>query len=344
MSQLKTSPSQAFIAFEAKTVFIDPRLKFKILVNNLEPGTLLAEQITDIHDFHPGDSVAAYSSLKGLLMKTYTSIDAPEQARSSLTGVRMNPTLGPQSLNNLLSSAKKTCDLFPGCDANNITVLRCFANCLPVEVRQELFKNKIETAYAGDVCMLPHGDLGWLTAITNKAQLIWQNLRNSGVLSGTASDLSNSHVSKPVLNAISGNTAAAAKGAPVTEATAKKLLAAFGDRQTGGTKKKDYFFNGDLDAQKAIFESKYDADTLKKRKELIGSGKRIVNTDGPKQSCTNDYLFEKDLIVVPDNRKKSEDGATREVRVCVKCGRLNHSASRCKESSATKGKRGNHGK
>ena len=109
-------------------------------------------------------------------------------------------------------------------------------------------------------------------------------------------------------------------------------------------KKKDYFFNGDLDAQKAIFESKYDADTLKKRKELIGSGKRIVNTDGPKQSCTNDYLFEKDLIVVPDNRKKSEDGATREVRVCVKCGRLNHSASRCKESGATKGKRGNHGK
>ena len=44
---------EAFIAFEAKTVFIDPRLKFKILVNNLISGTLLADQITDIHALHP---------------------------------------------------------------------------------------------------------------------------------------------------------------------------------------------------------------------------------------------------------------------------------------------------
>ena len=37
-------------------------------------------------------------------------------------------------------------------------------------------------------------------------------------------------VGKPALNAISVNTAAVAEGAPVTEATAKKLLALTGDR------------------------------------------------------------------------------------------------------------------
>ena len=340
MKLMKTLPSQAFIEFEAKTVFIDSRLKFKVLVNNLEAGTLLPDQITDIYALHPGNQAAAYTAVKGLIMKTYTSVDAPEQARTGLLSVRMNATLGPHSLNNLLSSAKKTCDLFPGCDANNVTVLRCFADCLPAEVRQELFKNKIESDYASDVCSLPDGDLTWLSAITTKAQLIWQNLRNSGALTGTAADLSNSRAgsaSKSVLNAISGNTGATAAG-QVTEATVKKLLLALNKGKSGGTKK-DYFFKGDLDAQKKIFESKYDAETLKKRQDLIASGKKIVNTDGPKNSCTNDYLFEKDFIVAADNRKKAEEGATREVRVCVKCGRLNHSASRCKESGAKKGKK-----
>ena len=339
MKLMKTLPSQAFIEFEAKTVFIDSRLKFKVLVNNLEAGTLLPDQITDIHALHPGQPAAAYTALKGLIMKTYTSVDAPEQARSSLLSVRMNAVIGPASLNNLLSSAKKTCDLFPGCDANNVTVLRCFANCLPAEVRQELFKNKIESDYASDVCSLADGDLSWLSAITTKAQLIWQNLRNSGALTGTAADLSNSRAgsASAVLNAISSNTGAAAAG-QVTEATAKKLLLALNKGKSTGTKT-DYFFKGDLDAQKKIFESKYDAETLKKRQELIASGKKIVNTDGPKGSCTNDYLFEKDFIVVADNRKKAKEGETREVRVCVKCGRLNHSASRCKESGAKKGKK-----
>ena len=165
MKLMKTLPSQAFIEFEAKTVFIDSRLKFKVLVNNLEAGTLLPDQITDIHALHPGQPAAAYTALKGLIMKTYTSVDAPEQARTSLLSVRMNAVIGPASLNNLLSSAKKTCDLFPGCDANNVTVLRCFANCLPAEVRQELFKNKIESDYAADVCTLLQSDLSWLTAI-----------------------------------------------------------------------------------------------------------------------------------------------------------------------------------
>ena len=36
MKLMKSLPSQAFIDFEAKTVFIDPRLKFKVLVNNLD--------------------------------------------------------------------------------------------------------------------------------------------------------------------------------------------------------------------------------------------------------------------------------------------------------------------
>ena len=66
----------------------------------------------------------------------------------------------------MLSSAKKTCDLFSGCDATNITVLRCFSNCLPTEVRQELYKNKTETQYAADVCKLPVTNLGWLATIT----------------------------------------------------------------------------------------------------------------------------------------------------------------------------------
>ena len=62
MKLMKTSPSQAFIEFEAKTVFIDSRLKFKVLVNNLETGTLLPEQITDIYALHPGDPAAAYTT------------------------------------------------------------------------------------------------------------------------------------------------------------------------------------------------------------------------------------------------------------------------------------------
>ena len=125
MKLMKSLPSQAFIDFEAKTVFIDPRLKFKVLVNNLETGTLLPEQITDIHALHSGDPAAAYTALKALIMKTYTSVDAPEQARNSLLSVRMNPTIGPQSLNNLLTSAKKTCDLLEGAPAAVFTAGSC---------------------------------------------------------------------------------------------------------------------------------------------------------------------------------------------------------------------------
>ena len=87
--------------------------------------TMLADQITDIYALHPGDPIAAYVSLKKLIMKTYTRVDAPKQARSSLLAVRMNAVLGPQSLQNLLSSAKKTCDLYPGCDGARTQVVPC---------------------------------------------------------------------------------------------------------------------------------------------------------------------------------------------------------------------------
>ena len=57
---------------------------------------------------------------------------------------------------------------------------------------------------------------------------------------------------KPVLNAISGNAAAAGQ---VTEATTKKLLLALNHKSgKSGSSKKDYFFKGDLEAQKKIFE------------------------------------------------------------------------------------------
>ena len=92
----------------------------------------------------------------------------------------------------------------------------------------------------------------------------------------------------------------------------------------------------DPHTQTKIFEARYDADDLKKRKALILSGKRIAKTDGPDKTCTHDYLFEKDTIEIPNKRKNAKTEATRSVRVCVKCGRLNHSASRCTDSGANK--------
>ena len=80
MKLMTINPPEAFIAFEAKTISLDERLKFKVLVNNLISGTLLADQITGIHALHPDDPAAAYVSLKKLIMKTYVCSSCHEGA------------------------------------------------------------------------------------------------------------------------------------------------------------------------------------------------------------------------------------------------------------------------
>ena len=79
-----------------------PKLWFKCLVENLETNTLLPEQIALVMSLHPGEQKKQYDSLKLLLFKTYTSVDAPELARKSFLDVRMNATLGPRSLLTLM--------------------------------------------------------------------------------------------------------------------------------------------------------------------------------------------------------------------------------------------------
>ena len=51
-----------------------------------------------------------------------------------------------------------------------------------------------------------------------------------------------------------------------------------------------------------------------------------------------DQTVDKDTFDIPNKRKNAKPGTTRTVRLCVKCGRLNHSASRCTDSGSKKGK------
>ena len=39
---------------------------------------------------------------------------------------------------------------------------------------------------------------------------------------------------------------------------------------------------------------------------LLLGAKRIINTDGPKGSCTPDYLFDGDFVEIKDTRKKKQ--------------------------------------
>ena len=93
-----------------------------------------------------------------------------------------------------------------------------------------------------------------------------------------------------------------------------------------------------------LFEGKLSEDDLASRRKLIDSGKRIVNThgivntDGKKCSCTHDYLFDGDYVEIPDTRKKNKGkNQTRNLRVCVRCHKTDHTASRCTESGPAKG-------
>ena len=143
-----------------------------------------------------------------------------------------------------------------------------------------------------------------------------------------------------------GGTAEAAAGNGLDDGFKAKVLNYIGGNQNGGKRKRsgtkttnpEFFFQGDLAAKIKDFESRYDAKDLEARKALILSGKRIVNTDGPDGSCTHDHLFDKDTFDIPNKRKNAKPGTTRTVRLCVKCGRLNHSASRCTDSGSKKGK------
>ena len=51
----------------------------------------------------------------------------------------------------MLISAWKICKQYVACDANNVTLLSCFANNLPKTVREELFRDKILSDYASDI-------------------------------------------------------------------------------------------------------------------------------------------------------------------------------------------------
>ena len=83
MALVKTDPARAFILFETALLMTHPKLWFKCLVENLEADTLLPEQIATVMSLHPGDQEKQYSSVKLLLFKTYTCVDAPELARKS---------------------------------------------------------------------------------------------------------------------------------------------------------------------------------------------------------------------------------------------------------------------
>ena len=336
MALVKSDPSRAFIMYEAVLLMTHPKLWFKCLIENLETNTLLPEQIATVMTLNPGDQVKQYDSVKLLLFKTYTCVDAPDLARESFLEVRMNASLGPRALVTLMLSAWKITTQYAACDVNNITFLNSFAANLPQGVRQELFKNSTLTEVANDVCTKNIHDQSWVQPLADKAHLIWENMLSSGALLGTAADLS--HV-KAITADSDGES-----GDGLDDGFKQKVLTYIhgnqkGKRKHGDTKttKPEFFFQGDLQAQTKIFEAKYNADDLKKRKALILNGKRIVNTDGPDNTCTNDHLFAEDCIEVP-NKRKNAKGATRTVRVCVKCGRLNHSASRCTDNGAKKRK------
>ena len=349
MALIKTDPAKAFIQLEAALLMTHPKLWFKCLVDHLEANTLLPEQIATVMSLNPGDQKKQYNSLKLLLFKTYTCVDAPTLARTSFLAVRMNASLGPRALLTLMLSAWKITQQYAACDVNNITFLNSFAANLPQTVRMELFRNKTLTEVANDVCMYAINDQSWIQPLADKAHLIWENMLSSGALKGTDADLSHIKVVVADADTAYNKGAAAAAGNDLDDGFKAQVLnfISGNTNQNGGKRKRsgdktsnpEFFFQGDLAAQTKDFESRYDAKDLEARKALILSGKRIVNTDGPDGSCTHDHLFDKDTIDIPNKRKNAKKGATRTVRLCVKCGRLNHSASRCTDSGSKKGKR-----
>ena len=112
------------------------------------------------------------------------------------------------------------CAVLHLCDANNVTLLACFADNLPKTVREEVFRNRILSDYAGDVVKLTDSNQTWLFNMSNRAHLIWENQMSSGALTGTAADLCSIRAVAPVVKADGGAAPAAAAGVTVCCVTA----------------------------------------------------------------------------------------------------------------------------
>lgn len=143
IKEFLTNPALSFVLFESLLTGLDHRLWLKALVDNLPAGALLPAQITAITDGPmASDQCAQYIALKALLIKTYTSVDAPNEAREALLQVSMNVTIGPVSLAVTLKNSYNICQQYTSCDVSSITLLRGFVDKLPSKVRQIIFRNE----------------------------------------------------------------------------------------------------------------------------------------------------------------------------------------------------------
>ena len=124
-----------------------------------------------------------------MLIITYTSVDAPNEAREALLQVSMNVTIGPVSLAVTLKNSYNICQQDTSCDVPSITLLRGFVDKLPSKVRQIIFRNETLTEMASVVRSYDEHDLSWLDPLVKKAQDIWVNLVDSGELTATKTDL-----------------------------------------------------------------------------------------------------------------------------------------------------------
>jgi hypothetical protein len=338
IQQLLTKPAYAFSLFESKLVNLDLRLWMKALSDVLPAGAILPAQVLAITEGpNAADQKAQYQELKDLVMKTYTTADAPIEARDALFGISMDPQIGPISLAIIGKNAYLLCKQFSACDVSAISLFRAFTDNIPSIVRQELFRTVTLTEMASQIRTYKEDDLSWFDPIVHRCQDIWSNYVESGTLSATKSDLSS-------LSAKKAESQTAALPTEITSAikSAVKAGLAAADINTstpgsGKKKKGAQKYRGNMSEFIKSVEDKMTADDLAARRALIESGKRIVNKDGPKGSCTHDHLFENDYIEIPDTRKKQNGkNRTRKLRVCVRCHKTGHSASRCTESGPAK--------
>ena len=190
VKDLLTNPALTFVLFESLLTGLDHRLWMKALVENLPAGALLPAQVSAITDGPlANDQCKQYIALKALLIKTYTSVDAPEQAREALLKVSMNAAIGPVSLAVTLKNSYSICQQYTACDVSAITLLRAFVENIPSKVRQIIFRNETLTEMCAIVRTYDEHDLNWLDPLVKKAQDIWVNLVESGELTATKTDL-----------------------------------------------------------------------------------------------------------------------------------------------------------
>ena len=92
--QLLTKPAYAFSLFESKLVNLDLRLWMKALIDTLPAGAILPAQILAITEGpNAADQKKQYLELKDLVMKTYTTANAPIEARDALFDITMDPQI-----------------------------------------------------------------------------------------------------------------------------------------------------------------------------------------------------------------------------------------------------------